>query len=51
MATKNKAVAVEVDSIIATNYAVLIESGESTNLEALNFIVELNESTYFVLPN
>jgi hypothetical protein len=44
MATKNKAVAVEVDSIIATNYAVLIESGESTNLEALNFIVELNES-------
>lgn len=45
MATKAKAekVAVEVNSTIATNYAVLIESGENNNLEALNFIKELGD--------
>jgi hypothetical protein len=44
-ATKEKAVKapIAVNSSIATDYAVLIESGESTNLEALNFIKELGD--------
>lgn len=42
---KEKAVkeAVAIDSTIATDYAVLIESGENTNIEALNFIKELGD--------
>jgi hypothetical protein len=42
---KEKAVkeAVAINSTIATNYAVLIESGENNNLEALNFIKELGD--------
>lgn len=46
MAKAPKAVkaVIEVNSVIATNYAVLIESGEATNLEALNFVVELNDA-------
>ena len=45
MATKEKAVKAvpAINSSIATEYAFLIESGESTNLEALNFIKELGD--------
>ena len=43
---KEKAVseAVAIDTTTATRYAVLIEAGESANLEALNFIVDSSES-------
>lgn len=35
--------ATPINATIATNYAVLIESGENNNIEALNFIKELGD--------
>ena len=40
---KAEKIAVAIDSTIATDYAVLIESSENTNLDALNFIKELGD--------